>query len=222
MHRIVELTLQTALAALVLLPLIVVQAGRAYADGPAVAMPPGLTLEPPSAATAPGAYTLTAMLANAAGLPIAGERVEFFLVVDVLGVERLMLGAAVTDATGHARLRYRPTRDGVHTIGVTLADRRSSKIVATPVTLNVRGAGTYVAEPLRLQPLLDRLPATVVLLVLMVWALLGYIAGRTLLTIARAGRRAAADREALRVPPYGIVPAGDGENMRDIVAPDQW
>ncbi len=191
MHRIVEPTLQTALAALVLLPLIVVQAGRAYADGPAVAMPPGLTVEHPEAGSTPNTYTLTATLADPAGQTIAGERIEFFLVVAVLGVERLTLGSSVTDAAGRARLRYRPTRDGAHLIGAALAGRPTSEVVATPVTLEVRGAGAYVTEPPRLQPLLDRLPATVAILALTVWALLGFITGRTLLTIARAGRSGA-------------------------------
>ncbi len=222
MRHIVSATLRTALAAIVLLPLLVAQTGRAHADEPRATAPPKLTVERPEAGSTPNTYTLSATLADAAGQPIAGERVEFFLVVDVLGVERLTLGSSVTDATGHARLRYRPTRDGAHVIGAALAGRPASEVVAAPVTLEVQGVGVYVTESLRLQPLLDRLPAIVVILALTVWALLAFIAGRTLLTIVRAGRRAAADREALRVPRYRIGTAGTGEDGRDTVARDQW
>ena len=118
---------------------------------PKTATEPGLTLEanpsrlPPSGVS-PSESTLTATVRDAAGRPIAGERVDFTLQPADMG--RLQAARGTTDAAGLARVRY---------TAPTLAEMRGRK----SVTVRARVTGRQLERALNLELESYRLSATI-------------------------------------------------------------
>jgi len=96
----------------------VATAALGSADLTSADAPSDVVLEPlPVASPAPGqnSVVLAAKLLDE-GQPLAGEPVSFYVVTTVFGERLMIVGSALSDATGTASLLYRPTWSGDYTV----------------------------------------------------------------------------------------------------------
>ncbi len=196
----------TILAATVALLLAATSSPRAaHADAPEATTATSLAIQPPRPGKQPDSLLITALLTGADGEPLEGYRIEFLVDVDFPGAERLVIGSKTTDATGKATIQYQPSWDGTHSLSARSQRSRTHPSATAEMSIEVSGAArTYVEAPRGLAPLRNRLPLAMGGVVLAVWATLAFVALRTVLGIAGAGRGAhsvagdAHHREAIR------------------------
>jgi sugar lactone lactonase YvrE len=185
-------------------------AGTARAEGPSDGRSPtvlqgvSLTSQLPGHST----FTLSARLLTGDGTPERGAQVLFYELSTVFGEQLMMLGSAVTDATGTASLPYEPASRGQHTVVV----RYAGNGVRTPAQTILRfdsmapphvheNASFGLATPRKWAPLGAGLA------VLGVWAVLGLVLMRTVLGIAAAPDAGSATTAWTRYPRPLPVPA---------------
>ncbi len=189
MHHRSALTMLAAAIALLLLATSPPPA--AHADAPDATTATSLTVEPPRPGKQPHSLLITALLTGADGEPLEGYRIEFLVDVDFPGAERLVIGSKTTDATGKATIRYQPSWDGTHSLSARSQRSGTHPSATAEISIEVSGAArTYAEAPRGLEPLRKRLPLAIGGLVLAVWATLAFVALRTVLGIAGAGRGA--------------------------------
>lgn len=204
-HRVPLTVAAVLLAALVLgggLP------RTAHAEGPAGA---SLALQSAARADQPNTYVITALLLDAEGVPLEGQRIDFRVAVDFPGDDdSLALGSKSTDATGRAAITYRPTWDGAHTMTARSSRTVEYQSAAAEAWFQVAGAAVpYVEEPHGLGAVRRSLPIVVGLALAAVWMTLAFVVLRTVLGIARARRRSAdtaTSRYPARMRPAERVP----------------
>lgn len=181
-----------ALAAAVLLALLAAAARPpgALAEGPADA---SLLMQPAAPAGKPNTYVIAAVLTDAQGAPLERQQIEFEMAVDFPGDEdTLTLGSKSTDATGRAAITFRPTWDGTHTITARSRPTAGLRSATAEMSFEVSGAAVpYVEDARGLEAVRERLPVAVGLMLATLWATLAFVLLRTVLGIARAGRRGA-------------------------------
>ncbi|MEE8422069.1 MAG: hypothetical protein V3S31_04750 [Dehalococcoidia bacterium] len=175
-----------SLAPVALVLLLAATSLPAHADSPKAATAPLLTLDQPQpdGPTDVATFVVVARLIDAGGEPIGGTRVEFMVEVDFPGASPLLFATKTTDATGRARVRYRPAWNGEHRLigraaltGVTVTD------VVTFAVGEV--VPNHVEQPRNLRPLEIHLAWVVPAAVVVLWAVLAFITVNTVLGIAR-------------------------------------
>lgn len=177
--RIVSALLILAVAAVALWTV-----GPTLADGPST-----VTLQPlPPSAQPSGqeSVILSARLSDAKG-PVGGEPVTFYIVTNVFGERLMKVGQALTDATGMASVAYQPSWAGDHTVVARFGG--GADYAATQASFHfsaLNPVSQFQSAQFGLEPVRRWLPLAVGLLVLAVWASLGF----ALITTA-AGIRAA-------------------------------
>jgi len=187
--------LAAAVSVLILLGLGLSASTAARAEGPADGTSPTVLQGVSLASQLPGhsTVTLSARLLTGDGTPERGAQLLFYELSTVFGEQLMMLGSAMTDATGTASLPYEPTSRGQHTVVV----RYAGNGVRTPAQTILRFESTApphvhenasfgLATPRRWAPLGAGLA------VLGVWAVLGLVLMRTVLGITAAPAAASA------------------------------
>ncbi len=177
----------TVLAVGLALLLLAASAPRAaHADAPEAT---SLTILPPRPAKQPGSLLVTALLTGADGEPLEGYRIEFLVDVDFPGGDPLVIGSRSTDAIGKSTIRYQPSWDGTHRLSARSQGTRAHPSATAERSIEVSGAArAYVEAPRGLELLRNRLPLVMGSVVLAIWATLAFVALRTVLGIAAAGR----------------------------------
>ncbi len=185
------------LGAATLVALIVVAlfgAATASADEGASVAATTLSLQKPREGSGTDAISIPARLTDAEGNPLGNQPVDFFVSADFFGERPAKLGTVVTDATGTATLVYEPTWAGAHEITASFDGDATHAAAEATSTIDVSGPfPQYVPESMRLEALQRWAPAGAILLAVTVWALLAFVAIRTMSGITRAGARATAD-----------------------------
>jgi hypothetical protein len=144
-----------------------------------------LTLQELPQEKSAGAITIRARLSG--DQPLGNQPVDFFVAADYFGEQEVYLGTVITDATGTAVLNYQPKWQGTHVVTARFQDDGDSSAVETTLTFQVsEPAGAYEAEPLGLMPVRNWTPVVVGFGVALVWALLLFVAFRTLRGISQA------------------------------------
>ena len=174
-----------------------------FAPGAAVAAEPASSPKPPASVSGgslsvtatpqwDGSLSLAARLTDAAGTPISGTTVDFFVAVDFFGDRRIGLGNAQTDVTGAARLQYRPTWSGVHRIGARAIGADGSRLTAPEATETVTGVVRAIGTTQEALPITRTWAMPVAVLVVAgVWLTLASIFIAVVIGVRRAAHPAA-------------------------------
>jgi len=173
-------------------------AAPAQADGPG-----SVTLVPlPPQEQAPGQESVVlSARALAGGEPLAGAKITFYILTNVFGERLMKVGDATTDMSGTAAIIYQPTWEGDHTVVVRFAG--NGDYGPTQTSYHFQAADTtspYEPAQFGLEPVRRWLPAAVGLVVLAVWASLGYALATTILGIRAATAGAWAQPAAFPIP----------------------
>lgn len=159
----------------------------AHAQAP---LAPSLELEPPQLNEQRTAFVLTALLKDATGEPLGGERITFFVDVDFESAGPMLIGSRTTDASGRAAIRFRPTWDGEQLLSARFEGNASHLPATVNRAMEVLGSNArYVEQPRGLERVRNWLPVTAGVVLLAVWISLGSISAWTVLGIVRAGSR---------------------------------
>ena len=151
-----------------------------------VGLAPSPVVNPPasaariSAQTAPAekteqGYTLTATVRAPSGDPLADANVKFYELVDLFGTREMYIGTAVTDGRGAASITYLPAQTGTHKLVVRTA--QNGKITPGEARLAFEAsvaAPEHVVQRPALVQFADKVPYAAALIVLTVWALIGF------------------------------------------------
>jgi hypothetical protein len=138
-----------------------------------VVAPTAVTLNPAAPTSVKGQLALSARLATADGKPLSNQEIEFYVPVDLFGSREAFVGAATTDSTGLATLGYQPAQTGRQQIVARFAGVSSyarSEVIAD-IQVN-EAVPAFKTEPLPFAGLREWLPASLIGLVLVVWAVL--------------------------------------------------
>lgn len=175
-------------------------AATASADESTATAATTLTLQQPREGSGTDAVSIPARLTDAEGNPLGNAPVDFSVSTDFFGERPAELGTVVTDATGTATLVYEPTWEGTHEITASYGGDATHAASETTSTVDVSGPfPRYAPESMRLEALQRWAPAGAILLATTVWALLAFVAVRTMSGIARAGARATAEEASWAV-----------------------
>ena len=148
-----------------------------------------VTVEPSTWKVTRGPVTLTAILNDSDGKPIARAPVRFFAEGELAGITGVMeVGEARTDKDGVARLDYEPTRRGERRItarfeGMGLYGESEQSIQIQALT----SQAAYSVAPTGLDSLRRWAPFGLALVVLGVWSTFAYVVYQVY-RIARAGQ----------------------------------
>jgi len=129
----------------------------------------------PSARAEQG-YVIDARLRTADGKAIGDARIRFYELVDFVGAREMLLGSATTDSQGIASFTYLPALAGTHRI-VARFGGCCEHIAAAEEQLALVATVAKPAFRTERQPLAefsDRVPYAVGVVVLAVWALIGF------------------------------------------------
>lgn len=136
-----------------------------------------------------GQVVVSAQFASTGGQLASGQEVSFFLEADFLGQRQVLLGNAITDADGMARVRYTPTWEGTQHIVARLAGEEGYANVETTIAFDVTGLRSiFVPEPPALGRVRELTPLIVGSVVVLVWAIMALVLVRTTYGIAMAGQ----------------------------------
>lgn len=152
------------------------------------------------------------------GRPLAGAKVTFYILTDVFGQRLMKVGEATADVSGTAAIIYQPTWDGDHTVVVRFAG--TSELAPTQTSYHFQAAGSvspYEPAKFGLEPVRRWLPAAVGLVVLAVWASLGYALASTALGI-RAAAAGAAPQPTFFPAPRTMRPAPLAQGLAALLA----
>jgi hypothetical protein len=137
-----------------------------------------------------GTWLVQARCAGIAGEAVSGHAVKFTTTVEFLGTRRVVIGTAISDASGLAELVYRPTWNGRQLIVATTAGASGTEIVSSAIAIDVTGATSPLPAEETQLPLLRAWSLPVgALIVGGVWATLLGLFAAVLIGIRRAGRR---------------------------------
>lgn len=132
-----------------------------------------------------GTKVISARLTNG-DQPLGNQPVDFFVTADFFGERQVKLDTVTTDATGTATITYQPRWDGIHIITARCHGDGNQPPVEVSQTIRFSGsAPAYVPKEVGLEPVRRWSPAALVIVVVAVWALLLFVAFRTLRGIAR-------------------------------------
>jgi hypothetical protein len=182
--------------------LIVAMVAPWAADLTSADSPSDVVLEPvPVASPTPGQHSvvLAAKLLGQ-GQPVAGEPVTFYVVTTVFGERLMMIGSALSDATGTASLLYRPTWSGDYTVVARFAG--GGELGASEVTFHFEAndiESPYHPAEFGIDPIRTWLPVFVGIVLLTVLFVLGFA---TFTTVAGIRAAAATAPVAQPLPPW--------------------
>lgn len=163
-------------------------AAAALADEPAGTAQ--VTLEPiPPPNRAPGqdSVILSARAHDSGGRPLGGLPLTFYVMTDVFGDRLMNVGEALTDASGVAALAYEVRWVGEHT--VVLRYPGDENFAPSQTTFEFSAAGPvphHENAAFGLEPVRAWLPLAVGSVVLIVWAVLGFVVFRVVTGIPAA------------------------------------
>jgi hypothetical protein len=141
--------------------------------------------------------TLAARLSGRTGEPVSGVPVTFYVLTTVFGERLMRVGDVLTDSTGSASLVYEPTWVGDHTVVVRFNGNDDLLPAQTSFRANAIGpAHVHENAAFGLEPVRRWLPFAIGIVVLAVWATLGFVMFRTLVGM----RGEAAIAEPVRTP----------------------
>lgn len=150
------------------------------ADGQEQAVATALTIEVEPPLRDDVGYRLAATLTTRQATPVPGARVSVYRVVDLLGEREALLGTAVTDATGKARVPITPRRADLR-IAATYAgdDEHAATTTEHPVTFPDDAVEPYAhvhGHSQLLQPVRTVMPRAITVAVGLLWlGLLGLL-----------------------------------------------
>ena len=139
----------------------------------AVAAPTNVTVNPAAPASARGQLAVSARLATADGKPLSSQEIDFYVPVELFGSREAFIGTATTDSTGLATLGYQPSQVGPQRIVARFVGSPDYAASEAGLDIQVKEvAPVYRDEPLPFAGLREWLPASLVGVVLIVWAVL--------------------------------------------------
>lgn len=171
-----------------------------FAPGAAGAAEPASSPKPPASVSGgtlsvtatpqwDGSLSLAARLTDAAGTPISGVTVDYFVAVEFFGDRRIGLGNAQTDVTGTATIQYRPTWSGVHRVGARATGADGSRLTSPEAAETVTGVSRANGTTLEALPITRTWAMPVAVLVVAgVWLTLAAIFLAVVVGIRRAAR----------------------------------
>lgn len=120
-------------------------------------------------------YVLTTTLTGADGKAIPDATVRFYALVDLFGEREMIIGSSVTDGRGLATLNYLPALTGTQQIVSRFAGQ--GKVTAGEGRMRFEAtvaAPRPVEERSLFHSFADRVPYAAALIVVAVWALIGF------------------------------------------------
>lgn len=134
-----------------------------------------LTVDAAPAQKTDDGYVLTVQVKAPDGKPLGDAPVKVFDIVDLFGPREMILASLTTDGRGYASYTYLPSTVGTHSIVVRSSSREGVRAGEARTTFE---ASITTAQPgVEGHPLAsftDRIPYAVGLIVLAVWALIGF------------------------------------------------
>ena len=136
---------------------------------------------------------LGAALTTADGKPVAGQRIEFLMVTDILGQNQALLGSELADSGGVASSTFIVTRTGTYEFRARFVGNSEFGASESPVLKvdfeALAEAGAH--EQVQLGRIGRWVPWAGLGLTLAVWGTLIFVMARVLIVVPRAARRAA-------------------------------
>jgi hypothetical protein len=121
--------------------------------------------------------------------PIGNLDVEFDVAANFFGEQQVNIGRAKTDATGTATIIYQPSWEGTQVITAHYTGNEKYPQVQVTKTITVSGpVAQYSSEPVGLLAVRQWITPLVGAGVIIFWALLIFVAVRTLRGISRSGK----------------------------------
>lgn len=152
--------------------------------------PTRLTMSEPARGGLKGHLTLRATLQDSGSKALGMRQIAFFEQSTVFGPRDVLLGSATTDSTGFAAIDYQPAQAGQQTIIARFAGDEAYAPTQVSAAIEVREVvPIYAEEALPLASVRQWLPLGLASLVLATWAVLIWVAVRTVLGVRTAGRR---------------------------------
>jgi hypothetical protein len=167
---------------------------------------PTLSMSAREDSGAGASVVLTAKLAAANNLPMAGDRVTFLLRVDEFAGGPLeTVGSGVTDGSGTAQFNYTPTWTGKQDFSARWDPGDGGAVVTANASIDVASAVTAYNDPgpAVLAGVGRDLVVVLLILVAVVWLILLGVVGSVWYRMPRAALAAEPNDDALDIQPEG-------------------